>query len=189
MLMFYTLVTDKEFKDIFIQYNKYSYTVCKNTIKHRIKKYDFPRDEICDIVQISFMKLFLYIKKADKVENIKSLIARITELTTVNYLEKYIRENGCIVPDYFDSDDVNTVSLPNPIDMVLDDEDIKELTALIKTLDTRYSSVLLLYYVHEMSFKEISDMSQIPYSTICSWHVRGKRMLAKKLQKKERVIK
>ena len=187
--MFYILVTDKEFRDIFKQYNKYSYTVCKNTIIRRIKKYDFPQEEIFDIVQISFTKLFLSMKKADKVENIKSLIARITELTTVNYLEKYIRENGHIVPDYYDSDDANTVTSPDPIDMILDDEDIKELTALIKTLDTRYSSVLMLYYVHEMSFKEISEMSQIPYSTICSWHVRGKRMLAKKLQKKGRIIK
>ena len=183
------LVTDKEFKDIFMQYNNYSYTVCKNTIERRIKKYDFPQDEMCDIVQISFTKLFLCMKKADKVENIKSLIARITELTTVNYLEKYIRENDHIVPDYYDSDDANTVSTPSPIDMILDDEDLEELTALIKTLDTKYSSVLLLYYVHEMSFKEIAEMSQIPYSTICSWHMRGKRMLAKKLQKKERVIK
>ena len=189
MLMFYILVTDKEFKDIFMQYNRYSYTVCKNTIERRIKKFDFPQEEILDIIQITFMKLFITMKKADKVDNIKSLIARITELTTVNYLEKYIRENDHIVPGYYDSDDANVPSLPDPIDMILDDEDIENLTALIKTLDTKYSSVLLLYYVHEMSFKEISEMSQIPYSTICSWHTRGKRLLAKKLQMKERVIK
>lgn len=184
MLMFYMLVTDKGFNDIFSQYKKYSYTVCKNTIERRVKKYDFPWDEIGDIVIISFTKLFLYMEKGEEVENIKSLIARITELSTVNYLDKYMRETGRIVTDYYDSDDVKGETLPDPIDIILDDENMKELITLIKTLDTRYSSVMLLYYVHEMSFKEIADIAQIPYSTICTWHTRGKRILAKKLQEK-----
>ena len=186
-MLFYILVTDKEFSDIFNQYGRYSYTVCKNTIERRIKKFDFPRDEIKDIIQISFTKLFLYMKKTDKIENMKSLIARIIELTTINYLDKYIREKGKFVADYFEHDDQNVETMPDPLELVIDDESFEELTDIIKTLDSRYSSVILLYYIHEMSFKEISELTLIPYSTICSWHTRGKRILAKKLnEKKER---
>lgn len=184
-MLFYILVTDKEFSDIFNEYGGYSYTVCKNTIERRIKKFDFPRDEIKDIIQISFTKLFLYMQKTDKIENMKSLVARIIELTTINYLDKYIRDMGRFVPDYFEHDDQNGETTPDTLDLLIDDESLEELTDLIKTLDSRFSSVILLYYVHEMSFKEISDLSQIPYSTICSWHTRGKRILAKKLNKKK----
>lgn len=182
--MFYILVTDKGFSEIFAQYRGYSYTVCKNTVERRIKKYDFPRDEIKDIIQISFTKLFLYIRKTDKIENMKSLIARITELTTINYLDKYIRDTGRFVPDYSAIDDGEEEEIPDPLELIIDDESFNELTDLIKNLDIRFASVILLNHVHDMSFKEIAELVQIPYSTICSWHTRGKRILAKKLSEK-----
>ena len=183
-MLFYILVTDKEFSEIFTQYKGYSYTVCKNTIERRIKKFDFPVDEIKDIMQISFTKLFLYIRKTDKIDNMKSLIARITELTTINYLDKYIRDMGQLVSDF---DDEKDEEMSAPIEIVIDDESYNELIALIRNLDIRYASVILLNHVHEMSFKEISELTQIPYSTICSWHTRGKNILAKKLNEiKER---
>lgn len=187
--MFFILITDKDFREIFLKYNKYSYTVCKKTIERRMKKLDFPQDEIGDIIQISFTKLFLYMRRVDEIDNIKSLIARITELSTVNYLDKYIRDTKLFVPDYFESDDAAAVDTADPVEVILENEDYQELVTLIKTLDERYSSVLLLYYVHDIGLNEIAKMMETSENTIYSWHMRGRRLLAKKLRKKKEVEK
>lgn len=185
--MFYILVTDKEFSDIFKKYNKYVYTVCKNTIERKFKKFDFPNEEIKDIVQISFTKFFLQLQKETEVKHEKSLLACITELTTINYLEKYIRENDPLV-QYSDIDEEDDGNFDEPIDITIENERFEELISIIKSMNSKYSSVILLKSLHDMSLKEISDISNISYGTILSWHLRGKRLLAKKLSEKEGVV-
>ena len=180
--MFYIFLTDDEFSDICAKYNRYVYTVCKNTIIRKSKNFDFPQEEIKDIMQDVFVKFFRQLQKEDHIVNMKSFLARITEFTTINYLEKHARENKMISSVLIDEDlsDENN----NPVDIVLKDETFNELVSLIKDLDPKYSSVLLLHHVHNMSLKAIADMHNVSYNTICSWHLRGKRLLAKKLNEK-----
>ena len=183
--MLYILVTDGYFNEIFTTYSKYAFTVCKSTIVGRIKKYDFPDEEIKDILQIAFTKLFLYMQKVDKVDNVKSLLAQIVELSTTNHLEKYIRETDPLISGFTEKDIIGTDVISDPVEIAIDDVDFKELITLIKKLDVRYSSVILLKHVHNMSLKEISEVSEIKYSTICSWHIRGKRLLAQMLAERD----
>ncbi len=184
--MFYILLTNDEFADIFRKYNKYLYTISKNTASKKFSGIVLPKEEIEDIVQTVFVKFFLQAQKEERIDNTKSLLARIAELTTINHVERYIRVNNLIIHDYFqdENDDIYDEA-NNPIDIILDDENFDELLSSIKSLDKKYSSVLLLKNVHKMSLKEISDISGISYDTICSWHVRGKRLLAQKLNQKK----
>lgn len=170
------LVTDQHFREIYEQYKNYAYTVCYNTL-NRILRY-FSREEIKDIIQESFLNLYKYLTKTEEVFSMKSLIARITELTTIKYIDNYIKHNSTDI-------DLNAGSTePDPIDIVLENEDLNELVKAIKALHPRYSSVILLKNVHCMKLKDIAEMMDIPYNTILSRYRRGKILLSIELKKK-----
>ena len=166
------LVSDKQFSQLYKKYQKYAATVCINVIRKYYSKY-FSWEEVKDIMQETFLNTYLYLKRVDEVYNVKSLIARITELTTLKHMDGYAR----FVKEKLPMDD----TVDDPIEIILTDENLEELTKLIKSLHPRYSSVLLLKNVHNMSLKNISKLTGIPYNTILSWHRRGKLKLAKKL--------
>ena len=166
------LITDQQFCQLYKKYRKYAVTVCVNVMRKYYAEY-FSWEEVKDIIQETFLNTYLYLKRVDEVYNVKSLIARITELTTLKHMDRYARYAKEKIPVADISDD--------PIDVILTDENLDELTMLIKSLHPRYSSVLLLKNVHNMSLKQISKMTEISYNTILSWHHRGKLKLAKKL--------
>lgn len=177
--MIFLVVTNDEFKNIFRKYSKYVFSICKNIVEYRVGKTDFPFVEIEEITQITFIKLFKYLKKIDTVNNMKALISRISELTTISYLDKYISEKDNVVSYEELSPNVGSDATT---DIVLNNDSLEQLVELIKSLDKKYSAVILLKYVHEMSLKDIAFVSGIPYNTVCSWHARGKKLLAEKLE-------
>lgn len=172
------LITDLQFGQLYRKYNKYAYTVCRNVIKKYYSRY-FNPEEINDIIQESFLNVYVYLTRIDEVWNIKSLIARITELTTIKLMDKYVKYISTKIPVPDDHD---------PIDIVVDNDDFEEIVKNIKKLHPRYSSVILLKNVHSISLKDISEMSGIPYNTILSWHSRGKQLLATRLDQSKNPV-
>ena len=172
------LITDSQFNQLYRKYNKYAYTVSKNVIRKYYSRY-FNPEEINDIIQESFLNVYVYLNRIDDVRNIKSLIARITELTTIKLMDKYVRYIGAKISVPDDND---------PIDVVINNDDFEEMVKNIKELHPRYSSVILLKNAHGISLKDISEMSGISYNTILSWHNRGKRLLAMKLDQRENSV-
>ena len=175
IMFFMLLVTDQQFSQLYRKYIKYAGTVCINTMKRYFSKY-FSLEETKDILQETFLNTYLYLVRTEEIHNMKSLIARITELTTIKHMDKYVRLMRVKLPMPEVEED--------PIEIVLETEDLERLAKVIKTLHPRFSSVLLLKDFHGMSLKGIAEISGIPYNTILSWHSRGKRQLAKLLQEK-----
>lgn len=177
--MFLTLlVTDPQFSQLYRKYNKYAGTVCINVIRRYYSRY-FNHEEIKDIIQETFMNVYVYLTRTDDIRNIKSLIARITELTTIKLMDKYVKYIVTKIPLPDDHD---------PIDIVIDNDDLDEIVKNIKKLHPRYSSVILLKNVHGIGLKDISEMSGISYNTILSWHNRGKRLLAIRLTQRRKSV-
>ena len=172
------LITDPQFSQLYRKYNKYAYTVCKNVIKEYYSRY-YNQEEINDIIQETFMNVYVYLTRIDDVWNIKSLIARITELTTIRLMDKYVKYIGAQIPVPDEHD---------PIDIIIDNSDLDEIVKKIKKLHPRYSSVMLLKNAHGISLKDISEMSGISYNTILSWHSRGKRLLAMNLDQRKNSV-
>lgn len=174
-MFFILLATESDFRELYFKYCKYAGTVCLKTMKTYYTKY-FAAEEMNDILQETFIKLYLYMGKTDEIKNIKSLIARITTLTTIKYMDNYAKsyEQNLVEAEELIDDSDETVFI---------DEDMESLVKIIKTLHPRYSSVLLLKNLHGFSLREISELGGIPYNTILTWHKRGKRQLAKKLQR------
>lgn len=68
---------------------------------------------------------------------------------------------------------------------VLVSMELKRVAAAIEKLDFGYREVLSLFYLNEMSPREISDLLEIPYNTVRSKISRGRKKLLDSLDGKE----
>jgi len=73
-------------------------------------------------------------------------------------------------------------NIPDPLDLTaeLDNNYLRgNLNALLGRLDERYRSVIVLRYLEEKDYGEISDILQKPPGTVAAWLSRAKKELAK----------
>ena len=52
----------------------------------------------------------------------------------------------------------------------------------IFNMDPKYRDVLSFYFIYDMTFKEISDLMQIPLSTVQTRFYKGKEMIIEKFK-------
>jgi len=73
----------------------------------------------------------------------------------------------------------------NAIENSLAKEEIREkVKQCLDELETRYREPLILYYLEDKSYREISDILRIPAKTVGTFIFRGKRILKAICQKK-----
>ena len=58
----------------------------------------------------------------------------------------------------------------------------------IEALPEKYKSVVILRYLHDMSLQEISDVLDMPVTTIKTRVHRGREYLRKRLEQEEQVV-
>lgn len=146
------------------------------------RKFLFKNEEdIEDIVQETFIKAYTNIRGFDSKRRFSPWMYRIAHNDFINAAKKRGREKI----SYLDLD----VIFPQPISSESTDADLvrKEMRELLERclgqLKSKYREPLVLYYFEEMSYKEISDILQIPISTVGVRLTRGK-LIMKTLVKK-----
>ena len=65
--------------------------------------------------------------------------------------------------------------------LVCNSQEVEHIVAVIAKMDISYREVLSLFYLNELSPKEIADVLQKPYNTIRSQINRGKKILHRML--------
>lgn len=149
-------------RELYDRYSGYATAVCLRYIPNK--------DEVEDVMQDSFVKIFTSI---DKFElrgegSLKSWIARIVANESLDY----IRRNGRLsftdeIPDEAEEEpDIDTIS----------DETLME---MIGRLPDGYRVVLNMYVFGQMSHKEIAEKLGIKIGTSASQFFHAKKMLAK----------
>ncbi len=138
-------------------------------------------DNIGDLVQDVFVKAYKNIKSFDTSRQFSSWIYRIAHNEYVNAVKKKWRDN--IIPFDFD------LVLPHIAAKETADEDSHRqetklmLDACLEKISSKYREVLVLYYFEELDYKEISEILQIPTSTIGVRLRRGKAILKELVSK------
>ena len=129
-----------------------------------------------DVTQEVFLKIWKNINKFEIEKSFKTWIFAITRNTCIDFL----RKKKEIPISYFDDDMGNNVLEDNLLDEGLKPDEIfvnKESKELIENTLSKLSfiqkEVVVLRYMNEMSFDEISEVLNIPLNTIKSHHNRA----------------
>jgi RNA polymerase sigma-70 factor, ECF subfamily len=133
-------------------------------------------DKAVDIVQTSFIKAFVNLNSFNVENKFSSWIYRIVHNEALNLLKKYPGETPLL-------DDVDFKSDEDIEENLIKTETKSEVTRCLKELPIIYSEPLVLYYLEDKSYEEISDILRIPMGTVAVRISRGKKLMKNICQK------
>ncbi|MES2622929.1 MAG: RNA polymerase sigma factor [Patescibacteria group bacterium] len=134
-------------------------------------------DNIEDIVQDVFIKTFQNMQDFDTSLKFSSWIYRIAHNAFVNGLKK--QQKSAISMPYFDLDVF--ISHNDYTDPKIEEREYKELKEMIEKgldkLKPKYKEIIILHYIEDMSYKDISDILRVPIGTVGVRVKRGREQL------------
>lgn len=141
------------------------------------RKFLLDPDDAEDVVQDVFVKTYQNINGFDPSRRFSPWIYRIAHNEFVNELKR--RQSRRIVP-VFDFDTVfpHLTAEETSDRAALDAEVRAALEKHLDAVDPKYREPLVLYYLEEMSYKEIADIMQIPVSTVGVRLARARKVLS-----------
>lgn len=149
------------------------------------RKFLADRDDITDLVQDAFVRAYQNIQSFDTALRFSPWMYRIAHNEFVSALRKRSRSPVTFVD--FDA----LVSHPVYDDPAPREREQKEMRALIdaglEKVGAKYREVLVLYYLEELSYREIADVLQVPVSTVGIRLKRGKEALTAVYKNNEQV--
>jgi len=155
----------------------------ENKIKRYGRKFLAGYEDIEDIVQQVFIKAYINIRSFDTSRKFSSWLYRIAHNEFINAIRKKKKEP---LP-FFNPD----IILPHPLSKEPADREVKEkdmrrtIEKCLNKLSPKYREVLILYYFEELSYKEISDVLQVPVSTVGIRIKRAKKTIKSLCEKYE----
>jgi RNA polymerase sigma-70 factor (ECF subfamily) len=138
-----------------------------------------------DIVQETFMRVYMNLNHYDESQKFSTWIYRIGKNVCIDLLRKK-RPVSSLDAELSDMDDeYNFYSKiaseeGSPEHHVLQSETQEQIHKSIHKLADKYKDVITLYYLQELSLQEISDRLQLPVTTVKTRLHRGRDLLRKK---------
>lgn len=174
-------LSDEEVAHIAQTKNKEIYSELVIRYENRLKKYIgylTKKEKLTeDIVQEALIKGFVNLQSFDTKRKFSSWIYRIAHNEAMNQLKKRKRLlNIDILGDIFESKE----KVEEEFEKL---ETRKILKQNLNKIPLKYSEVLVLYYLEEKSYKEISDILRVPIGTVGTWVKRGLSSLKKEYEK------
>jgi len=128
------------------------------------RKFIGQQENIEDIIQEVFIKAYTNIKSFDTKRKFSSWLYRIAHNELVNALKK--KDRNPIM--YFDLDTL----WPQPVaqektDQEIDRQEVKaQIELCLNHMDVKYREMLILFYLEELGYKEISEILHISSSVV-----------------------
>ena len=122
-----------------------------------------------DLVQEIFIKVFYNLHKYKAVGSFNSWLYRIVVNQCYDYLRKQSKQSTL--------EEIEFIEKQYPENMILQKEQLHQLDQLLHQLDKTEYFVLLLRYVNELSYGEISEVLEIPLNEVRNKLHRSKRKL------------
>ena len=163
--------------------NAFRFLVAKHQrlVLHVVGRIVQRQEDIEDICQEVFMKVYSKIGKFRGEAKLSTWIARIAYNTSISHLRKEDREElsyderpALVAGETDDS----THHQP------LETAEVKKYLMLkIEELPVQYRTVLTLFHLEEFSYREIEEITGMPEGTIKSYLSRARKILKEKLEK------
>ena len=153
----------------------------KNQFKEIIKLFEQPLrryikrllylsfNDIDDILQESFIQIYRNLNSYDSSYKLSSWIYRITHNVAISYL----RKNKKHIKVVLDLEELDSIAKDEDM-RISNDLDKDMINRALDKLDDKYKEVLVLKYIEEKDYNEISDILKIGSGTVGSLINRGK---------------
>lgn len=138
------------------------------------------REDVEDISQEVFMKVYRKLKLFRGDSKLSTWIAKIAYNTSISHVRGLKKEL---------SYDESPMLVANECDETHNQKGIereeakKYLLELIEELPVHYRTVLTLFHLEEFSYREIEEITEMPEGTIKSYLSRARKILKEKLEK------
>ncbi|MFA5208551.1 MAG: RNA polymerase sigma factor [Candidatus Paceibacterota bacterium] len=147
-------------------------------LSHYLLKFLSDRDDMEDILQVVFIKVYKNLYGFDVDKKLSSWIYRIAHNEAVNYLKK--RKTGRISLDDVEYKLIDEkADIRGNADKMFLKEDIEK---VLNEMNIKYKEPMVLFYFENMSYDEISDILRIPKNTVGTLIMRGKKSIKDKLE-------
>lgn len=160
----------------------------KDKIFHLAYRMLSNRHEAEDVVQDTFLRVYRNLSRYDVNQKFSTWIYRIATNLCIDRLRKR-KPNYSLDAEMNDQEGVDGYSMISsddrtPESYFLVSETQRLIHEAIETLPAKYKSVMVLRYLQDMSLQEISDVLDMPVTTIKTRVHRGREFLRKKLEHK-----
>ena len=141
------------------------------------------KEDTEDILQEVFIKTYQNINSFDKDLKFSSWIYRITHNEVIdNYRKKQVRPQEIT----YDSENIlNNIISNFDINRDVDQKYLQaNINKILTSLDIKYREVLILKFLEEKEYKEISDILKKPMGTVATLISRAKKQFLQKIKEK-----
>ncbi|MFD2200277.1 RNA polymerase sigma factor [Shivajiella indica] len=142
-------------------------------------RYSNSRDEACEIVNDSFMKVFDKLGQHDEKNSFKGWFRRILVNTSIDYYRKNVKYFAVM-----DIDKADAESYEPEIISQLSKEDI---LGILRSIPEMLRMVFNMYEIEGYSHSEIGEQLGIPASTSRTYLARAKQKLREKVIEKNQI--
>lgn len=140
-----------------------------------------------DVVQETFLRVYTNLHRYDETQKFSTWIYRIGTNLCIDRLRKR-KPSYSLDAEVADSEGTDWYSMLSSPDLtpegeLLLSETQQQVRDAIDSLPEKYKAVVILRYLHDMSLQEISDVLEMPVTTVKTRVHRGREFLRQKLEK------
>ncbi len=142
-------------------------------------------DEIKDICQEVFIKIYINLDQFKFNSKFSTWIATITYRLTLNHLRKKKKDN---LADIQDEIFVETLISENDPSGYLEANELQSnVHNLLEKLPVQYRTIITLYHLDDFSYKEIGEITGMPDGTVKNYLFRARKILKDIIEKSWRL--
>lgn len=143
------------------------------------------REDAEEATQDVFIKIHRGLNGFRGEAKVSTWIWKITANVCISYLNKRKRNNVYVPLEDEKTIVVDSADMQSPEEHFIYDENRTGIIALISKLDPVVASVITLFYIDEKSYKEISNILELPMGTVATHLHRGRENLKQLMQNKK----
>ncbi|MBW5448205.1 RNA polymerase sigma factor SigW [Cohnella sp. CFH 77786] len=160
----------------------------KDKLYHLAYRMTGNRQEAEDVVQDTFLRVFKNLERYDENQKFSTWIYRIATNQCIDRLRKR-RNVYSLDAESSDHEGLDGYAMMpsderTPESELIQSETQRLIHQAIETLPVKYKSVMVLRYLQDLSLQEISEVLDMPVTTIKTRVHRGREFLRKKLENK-----